>query len=213
MHQSSRKTLVALAIAFGMLVVLGIVVTAVTEVENVQVTPLAISVSDEVASISDGQTITQGFTMPQDNMIGLTVRPAFLQGKPNDGLLTITLCDSENHVIYESDVNVADMRGNAPLSISFDKLQSRNQSYRIALSAKGISPENPITLMGGSDTILGTLTLADGTESTAQSLFLSAENNIYSRAVNVAIVIWLFAIALIPAMVLCGTGKKGEEHA
>ncbi len=104
-----------------------------------------------VGELLPGKDIVQTFQVTDSKLYGLRLNLATL-GRNNKCTVNIKLQEvSSAKVVREQTIVCQDIKDGTPNIISFDPLDSLNQSYRLTLSSNDSSPGNAVTAIAKSD--------------------------------------------------------------
>lgn len=204
------KTHIVLLSAMLALVLLAVTAYFAGALQEEKTAALSVGASWEAGILSDGQSMTQVFTMPQDNLFKLTLRAAFKNGKPETGTLAFILKDAQGGEVFAQTLDVTQMRNNAPFALTFDSRSvAEGQDYSLSITAQDVPSQTPVSLMGTDAETIGTLTLPDGTRADMGALFLSLTGHTTTHPIWFTVVLIILAVCLLPALIVAGNKKEG----
>jgi hypothetical protein len=193
-HFLNRKQLIIVGIML-LLALLGGIAYYSCVITEEEITPVFSGVSEIICSVSDGQSHTQTFIAPENNMLKTTVRLAYENGKPESGELVFTLKDQSGAMAGEIVIDTAGTRNNSPVAIAFDmQKDSKGKEYTLILATRGIAEATPVSLRG------------ETTDGVANA-FLSTTNEKYRYPASFLIIMLVAAVGLLPALAV-GKNKK-----
>ena len=136
-----------------------------------------------VGQLTEEKVVMQHFTVAGDGFCGVEVMASNYNKKVKTGTLTLWLTDEQGKELARQEYPVADMKNNAFLKMEMPAVAgSAGKTYALHASSDCTEQKGVTLRMGPADTVVGKLTLADGTVTTenAMNLRIRCEEKQYS---------------------------------
>ena len=158
--KKSKKLLTIIATAYWAMVIL-VYIIASPQFHQVATTTDTLSPSDIVGELVDGVTVTQRLYAPAERLSGISLMTA-TYGRPNSGVLYLTLTDATGAVLVETSLDVSDALNDqfTPIPFGDPIATTPNETLLLTLTTQGCQSGSAISVDCGDAVTAGKFDIA-----------------------------------------------------